>query len=83
MTKTGITPNHDLTKMFTYNPFFGTKAADLSNYYNLSSNNTVSTARSYYQTTDNDHHEFGASALGALGYLWQWEIGRASCRERV
>jgi hypothetical protein len=76
MTKTDITPNHDLTRMFTYNPFFGTKAADLSNYYNLSSNNTVSTARAYYQTTDNDHHEFGASALGALGYLWQWDLDR-------
>ncbi|MFN8579054.1 MAG: hypothetical protein U0354_19675, partial [Candidatus Sericytochromatia bacterium] len=76
--KTGIVPTgyDGETRQFQYNPFFGTRAADLSNYYNQTGNSTVSTARAYYQTTDNQHHEFGASALGALGYLWQWDLDR-------
>ncbi|MFN8578934.1 MAG: hypothetical protein U0354_19070 [Candidatus Sericytochromatia bacterium] len=76
--KTGIVPTgyEGETRLFQYNPFFGTRAADLSNYYNQTGNSTVSTARAYYQTTDNQHHEFGASALGALGYLWQWDVDR-------
>ncbi|RYY00081.1 hypothetical protein EON78_01940, partial [bacterium] len=66
----------DETKMFGYNPFFGTRSADLSNYYNLLASNDVSAARAYYQNADNTHHELGASAMGAIGYLWLWDVDR-------
>ncbi len=76
MSKVNITPNHSQTKFFSYNPFFGTRTADLSNYYNLSTDADINVARAYNKNEDNSNHELGASALGALSYLWLWDVDR-------
>lgn len=70
-----ITPYNTYIRNNQYNPLFGSRSLDLSNYSDLTKTNNTSTARSYYVTGDQAHHEL-SSAFSTINYLWLWDLDR-------
>jgi len=78
-----IVPYNENVSNFQYDPLFGSKTLDLNN-----SNPNVGTqdlARLYYTqdpnqdvTSNTSHHEYGASALATMSYLWMWDVDRVN-----
>lgn len=71
-----ITPYSKNVYNYNYNPLYASRSLDLSNYSDLSKDNTTAIARTYYTDTQQLHHELGASAFGTLQYLWGWDLDR-------
>jgi len=76
-----IVPYNENVNNFEYDPLFASKILDVNNAN--PSLGTQDLARLYY-TQDPDrntslstfHHEYGASAVAAMSYLWMWDVDR-------